>query len=140
MPCRTTSGVGSASSEPEVPLMPEDYFAGRVAERYDEFLGDWGRPEVVAATADFLAELAGDGSALELAIGTGPIALPLAERGVAVQGIDLSPDMVAQLRKKPGGEISVAIGDYATTRVEGTFSLVYLVFNTINNLRTQEAQ
>jgi SAM-dependent methyltransferase len=120
--------------------MPEDYFAGRVAERYDEFLGDWGRPEVVAATADFLAELAGDGSALELAIGTGRIALPLAERGVAVQGIDLSPDMVAQLRKKPGGEISVAIGDYATTRVEGTFSLVYLVFNTINNLRTQEAQ
>ena len=121
--------------------MPVDYFAGEVAERYDEFLGDWGRPEVVAATADFLAELAGDGSALEFAIGTGRIALPLAERGVAVQGIDLSRDMVAQLRNKPGGaEIPVAIGDYATTRVEGTFSLVYLVFNGINNLTTQGAQ
>jgi SAM-dependent methyltransferase len=119
----------------------EDYFAGPVAERYDSGLGDWGDPAVIAATADFLAELAGDGSALELAIGTGRIALPLAARGVPVHGIDLSPDMVAQMRAKPGGnDIPVAIGDFATTRVGEDFSLAYLVFNTIGNLTTQDAQ
>jgi SAM-dependent methyltransferase len=119
---------------------PRDWFAGPVAERYDASLGKRGNPEVVAATVDFLAELAG-GGALELGIGTGRIALPLAERGVRVHGIDLSPDMVAQLRAKPGGgDIPVAIGDFASTRASGTFSLVYLVFNTINNLTTQEAQ
>src|SRR5438094_397614 len=95
----------------------------------------------VEPVVDFLAGLAGDGAALELAIGTGRIALPLAARGVAVAGIDLSPDMVAELRKKPGGgEIPVAIGDYATTRVDGTFSLSYIVFNSINNQTTQEGQ
>jgi SAM-dependent methyltransferase len=121
--------------------MPEDFFAGRVAERYDSDLGNRGDPAVIAATADFLAELAGDGAALELGIGTGRIALPLSERGVRVHGIDLSPDMVAQLRTKPGGDdIPVTIGDFATTRVAGTFSLAYLVFNTINNLTTQDAQ
>jgi len=119
----------------------EDYFAGPVAERYDSTLGEWGDPEVVAATADFLAELAGDGAALELAIGTGRIALPLAARGVPVHGIDLSEDMVAQLRAKPGGaEIPVTIGDFATTRVGEGFSLAYLVFNTIGNLTTQDVQ
>jgi SAM-dependent methyltransferase len=118
----------------------EDWFAGRVAERYDASLGERGDPEVVAATVDFLVEYAG-GGALELGIGTGRIALPLAERGVRVCGIDLSPDMVAQLRAKPGGaEVPVAIGDFASTRVEGSFSLVYLVFNTIDNLTTQDAQ
>jgi SAM-dependent methyltransferase len=120
--------------------MAEDWFAGPVAERYDEFLGDWGDPARVAATVDFLVELAA-GGALEFGIGTGRIALPLAERGVRVHGIDLSPDMVAHLRAKPGGdEIPVAIGDFATTRVGETFSLVYVVFNTINNLTTQDAQ
>jgi SAM-dependent methyltransferase len=95
----------------------------------------------VAATADFLAELAGEGKALELGIGTGRIALPLAARGVRVHGIDLSADMVAQLRAKQGGEeIPVAIGDFATTRVGEGFSLAYLVFNTIGNLTTQDAQ
>jgi SAM-dependent methyltransferase len=119
----------------------KDYFAGLVAERYDSELGEWGDPQVVAATADFLAELAGDGAALELAIGTGRIALPLAARGVPVHGIDLSDDMVAQLRAKPGGaEIPVTIGDFATTRVGVGFSLAYLVFNTIGNLTTQDAQ
>jgi SAM-dependent methyltransferase len=119
----------------------EDYFAGPVAERYDSGLGEWGEPAAVAATADFLAELAGDGAALELAIGTGRVALPLAARGVAVHGIDLSVDMVAQLRAKPGGaEIPVTIGDLATTRVGDDFSLAYLVFNTIGNLTTQDAQ
>ena len=95
---------------------------------------------MIATTVDFLAPLA-SGGALELAIGTGRIALPLAQRGVRVAGIDLSPDMVAQLRKKPSGDaIPVAIGDYATTKVDGTFSVVYLVFNSINNQTTQEAQ
>jgi SAM-dependent methyltransferase len=118
-----------------------DYFAGQVAERYDATLGDRGDPEVVAATVDFLVELAGEGAALELGIGTGRIALPLAARGVRVHGIDLSPDMVAQLRAKPGGEeIPVTIGDFSASRVGETFSLVYLVFNTINNLTTQDAQ
>jgi SAM-dependent methyltransferase len=119
----------------------EDYFAGPVADRYDSTLGDRGDPAVVAATVDFLAELAGDSAALELGIGTGRIALPLAGRGVRVHGVDLSPDMVAQLRAKPGGQdIPVTIGDFATTRVGETFSLAYLVFNTINNLTTQDAQ
>jgi SAM-dependent methyltransferase len=115
----------------------KDWFAGPVAERYDESTAHLPVEPVV----DVLAELAGDGAALELGIGTGRIALPLAARGVRVQGIDLSPDMVAQLRKKPGGkEIPVAIGDFATTRVDGTFSLAYVVRNTIMNLTTQEAQ
>jgi SAM-dependent methyltransferase len=118
-----------------------DYFAGPVAERYDEGLGEWGSPEVVGAAVDFLAELAGDGAALELGIGTGRIALPLIARGVPVRGIDLSPDMVAQLRAKPGGDaIPVTIGDFATTKVDGTFTLAYVVFNTIGNLTTQDAQ
>jgi SAM-dependent methyltransferase len=118
----------------------KDWFSGDVAARYDKHLGSYGEPETIAATVDFLEPLAG-GGALELAIGTGRIALPLAARGVRVQGIDLSPDMVAQLRAKPGGaELPVALGDFSTTRVEGTFSLVYLVFNTISNLTDQEAQ
>jgi hypothetical protein len=118
-----------------------DYFAGSVAERYDASSGEEFDPTVIAATVDFLADLAGDGAALELGIGTGRIALPLAGRGVPVRGIDLSPDMVAQLHAKPGGDaIEVAIGDFATTRVDGAFSLAYVVFNTIGNLTTQDAQ
>ena len=90
---------------------------------------------------DVLAELAGEGAALELGIGTGRIALPLAARGVRVVGIDLSEAMVERLRAKPGGDsIDVTIGDFATTTVDGTFSLAYLVFNTINNLTTQDEQ
>jgi SAM-dependent methyltransferase len=117
-----------------------DWFADW-ADRYDAGLGRRGDPEAIAAVVDVLAELAGDGAALELAIGTGRIALPLAERGVRVHGIDLSEPMVAQLRAKPGGDaIPVTIGDIATTRVDGTFRVVYLVFNTINNLTTQDAQ
>jgi SAM-dependent methyltransferase len=117
-----------------------DWFSGDVAERYDAEDGVFAA-DVVEATVAFLADLARDGAALELGIGTGRIALPLAARGVRVHGIDLSPDMVAQLRAKPGGaDIPVAIGDFASTCVEGTFSLVYLVFNTINNLTSQDAQ
>jgi SAM-dependent methyltransferase len=114
----------------------KDWFAGDVAERYDESTADM----PVEPVLDFLEPFAG-GGALELAIGTGRIALPLAARGVRVQGIDLSADMVAQLREKPGGaDIPVAIGDYATTRVDATFTLAYIVFNSINNQTTQEGQ
>src|SRR5438105_4798272 len=99
------------------------------------------QPAAIDPVVDFLAGLAGSGDALELGIGTGRIALPLAARGVRVHGIDLSEAMVAELRAKPGGtDIPVAIGDFATTRVEGRFSLAYLVFNTIGNLTTQDAQ
>ena len=121
--------------------MTKDYFAGDVAGRYDGSSAEMFAPEVVAPTVAFLADLAGGGPALELGIGTGRIALPLAEQGVPVHGIDLSPDMVAQLRAKPGGSvIPVEIGDFAATRVDGSFALVYVVFNTFNNLTTQEAQ
>ena len=98
-------------------------------------------PDLVGATVDFLAGLAGGGAALELGIGTGRIALPLSERGVPVHGIDLSPDMVAQLQTKAGAEaISVTLGDFAATTVDGTFRLAYLVYNTIENLTTQDEQ
>jgi len=121
--------------------MPENRFGAEVAARYDESSSDMFDPAVVKPVADFLAELAGDGSALELGIGTGRIALPLSDRGVRVHGIDLSEDMVARLREKPGAEkIDVAIGDFATTQVDATFSLAYLVFNTINNLTSQDEQ
>ena len=121
--------------------MLENWFGEAVASRYDDSTGPYFEPAVITATVDFLAELAGGGAALELGIGTGRIALPLAERGVRVSGIDLSEEMVARLRAKPGGEeIPVAIGDFATTKVEGRFELGYVVFNTINNLTTQDAQ
>jgi SAM-dependent methyltransferase len=112
----------------------KDWFAGDVAARYD---ADTAQLEV-EPVVDFLEPLAG-GGALELAVGTGRIAVPLAERGVRVAGIDLSPDMVAQLRRK-SRDIPVERGDYATTTVAGTFSLAYIVFNSINNQTTQEGQ
>ncbi|HEY2074315.1 MAG TPA: class I SAM-dependent methyltransferase [Gaiellaceae bacterium] len=111
-----------------------DWFAGAVAERYDSATAN----KPVEPALDFLEPLA-RGGALELAIGTGRLAVPLAQRGVRVAGIDFSPDMVAQLRKKTDA-IPVAIGDMSTTRVDGTFSLVYIVLNSINNLTTQDAQ
>jgi SAM-dependent methyltransferase len=121
--------------------VPEDHFGERVAARYDEGSADMFDPAVVDPAVDFLAELAGDGAALELGIGTGRIALPLAARGVRVHGIDLSDAMVARLRGKPGGEdVGVTIGDFATTKVDATFALAYLVFNTIDNLTTQDEQ
>jgi SAM-dependent methyltransferase len=121
--------------------VPENHFGERVAERYDESSADMFEPVVIDPAVDFLAELAGSGAALELGIGTGRIALPLAQRGIRVHGIDLSEAMVARLRAKPGVEdIEVTIGDFATTRVEGTFSVAYLVFNTIMNLTTQDEQ
>ena len=117
--------------------MTTNYFGAGVAARYDAATAEMPVEPVV----DFLAALAGDGAALELGIGTGRIAVPLAQRGVPVYGIDLSAEMVARLREKPGAEaIGVTIGDFATTQVEGTFAVVYLVFNTIQNLTTQDAQ
>jgi SAM-dependent methyltransferase len=119
----------------------DGYFDERVAARYDESSAEMFDPAVVDPVVDFLAEIAGTGRALELGIGTGRIALPLAQRGVPVHGIELSNAMVARLRAKPGGDdIGVTIGDFATTAVDGAFSVAYLVFNTISNLTTQEAQ
>ena len=122
--------------------MDEDgYFGEPIATHYDQSTAEMGEPGAVDRVTGLLAELAGDGRALELGVGTGRIALPLARRGVPVHGIDLSRAMVARLRAKPGGDgIGVTIGDFATTTVEGRFSLAYLVFNTIMNLTTQEAQ
>jgi SAM-dependent methyltransferase len=98
-------------------------------------------PAAIDPAVSFLADLAGEGAALELGIGTGRIALPLSQRGVRVHGIDLSPAMVERLRAKPGADdVGVTIGDFATTKVAGTFRLAYLVYNTITNLTTQDEQ
>jgi SAM-dependent methyltransferase len=119
----------------------ERYFGERVAAVYDEHSANMFDPAVIAPAVDTLSALAGDGRALEFAIGTGRIALPLAERGVPVVGIDNSDAMLARLREKPGAEqVEAMVGDMATTRVDGDFSLVYLVFNTIFNLTTQDGQ
>jgi SAM-dependent methyltransferase len=121
--------------------VPRNYFDGRIAKSYEAKWPELFDPGAIEPVVEFLAGLAGRGAALELGIGTGRIALPLSQRGVRVQGIDLSPDMVAELRAKPGAEgIGVTVGDFATTRVDGSFSLAYLVRNTITNLTTQDAQ
>ena len=123
--------------------MPQNdgYFDEEIAARYDDYSSEMFDPAILEPVIDFLAEMAGNDRALELGIGTGRVALPLAQRGVQVHGIDLSEAMVARLRSKPGGgEIGVTIGDFATTSVDGSFALAYLVFNTIGNLTTQEAQ
>src|ERR687897_2388450 len=133
----TRSAAGLALWEVSVkdydPIMS---FGEDVAKMYD----DEQRGDENAAVA-FLERLAGGGPALELAIGTGRVALPLAARGVPVQGIDISPAMVARLRRKAGGEqIPVTLGDFSEVAVPGTFRLIYVVFNTLFNLLTQEEQ
>jgi SAM-dependent methyltransferase len=121
--------------------MSTNYFGEDVAARYDDPDDEMSQPATIDPVVDFFAALAGDGAALELGIGTGRIALPLARRGVHVHGIDLSEAMVARLKAKPGSEeIGVTIGDFATTAVDGRFSVAYLVFNTIMNLTTQDEQ
>ena len=111
------------------------------ARRYDQSSPEMFAPEVLDPTVEFLADLAGTGRALEFAIGTGRVAVPLAARGVPVVGIELSEPMVAQLRTKVDEEtIPVVIGDMATATAPGTFTLVYLVFNTVGNLLTQDEQ
>jgi SAM-dependent methyltransferase len=119
----------------------DGYFGEPVAARYDDAVDDMLDRAGIDTAVDFLAELAGSGRALELGIGTGRVAVPLAQRGVPVSGIDMSKAMVARLHAKPDGtDIPVTIGDFATARIDGTFSVAYLVFNTISNLTTQAAQ
>jgi SAM-dependent methyltransferase len=116
---------------------PITSFGDNAAETYDDISqrGD----EV--ATVDFLEQLARRGPALELAIGTGRIALPLADRAIRVDGVDISPAMVARLRAKPGGDrISVTIGDFADVPVPGDYRLIFVIFNTLFNLLTQQEQ
>jgi SAM-dependent methyltransferase len=122
--------------------VPENYFDEPIARAYDQRYAHQFEPGFVGPAVDFLVSLAGnDGSALELGIGTGRLALPLSERGIRVQGIELSPAMAGQLQSKPGADsIGVTIGDFATTRVAGSFRVAYLVRNTITNLTTQDAQ
>jgi SAM-dependent methyltransferase len=123
------------------PPGPDGYFDEKVAARFDELYAWQADPGVIDPMVDLLVDLAGDGRALELAIGTGRIGLPLARRGVPVHGIELSRAMVARLQAKPGAAaVGVTIGDMATTRVPGTFRVAYLVANTIGNLTTQEGQ
>jgi len=119
----------------------DGYFDERIAAAYDDNTTDMYDPEVLEPTVEFLAALAGSGRALELGIGTGRVALPLAHRGVPVHGIELSKAMAARLHAKPGGDdITIAIGDFATTTVDESFSLAYLIYNTIMNLTTQAEQ
>jgi SAM-dependent methyltransferase len=121
--------------------MAANYFDELVARSYETRWPNLFEPAAIDPVVSFLAELAGNGPALELGIGTGRIALPLSRRGIRVAGVELSPDMVAQLRTKPGAEdIDVTIGDFATTRAAGRFRLAYLLRNTIMNLTTQDAQ
>ncbi len=122
-------------------MTSSDVWDEETAERYDADSAEKFAPEVLDPTVDFLAKLAGSGSALEFAIGTGRIGIELAARGVPVTGIELSTPMVAQLRRKVDeSALPVAVGDMATTRVPGEFSLVYLAWNSISNLRTQSEQ
>lgn len=122
-------------------MTSSDVWDAETAAHYDAELGDMGAPEVVQATALRLRELAGGGSAVEFAIGTGRIAIPLAQLGTSVHGIELSQPMIDVLQSKINGiNISVVQGDMATTRVPGEFTLVYVVFNSISNLRTQSEQ
>lgn len=122
-------------------MTSSDLWDAETAKRYDDPSSPMFGPEVLDPTVDFHAGLAGDGPALEFAVGTGRVAVPLSERGVPVTGIEFSQPMVEQLRRKAStAEIPVTIGDMATAHVEGLFSLVYLVFNTLGNLRTQDEQ
>ena len=121
--------------------MPKNYFDERIAKSYEAKWPNLHQPAMIEPVVDVLAELAGAGAALELGVGTGRIALPLSRRGVRVAGIELSPAMVAEMEGRPGAsDVQVAIGDFATTRVEGSFRLVYLIRNTITNLTTQDEQ
>jgi SAM-dependent methyltransferase len=116
-------------------------YGDRIADFYDNLAGTMFQPAATEQAAGFLADLAGTGPALELGIGTGRIAIPLAERGVAVTGVDASEAMVARLRARPGGAtIPVVMGDFGELAVEGQFELIYVVFNTFFALLTQQLQ
>ena len=121
--------------------MPDDHFGESVAARYDDDVAEMFAAESVDPAVDLIAGLAGGGPVLEFGIGTGRIALPLRRRAVVVHGVDLSAAMLARLRDKPGAEdIGVTVGDFATATVGQEFAVVYLVFNTIMNLTTQDEQ
>lgn len=119
-------------------MTSSDLWSTATAERYDESSAFMFAPEVLDPAVDFLAALAGDGPALEFAIGTGRVAIPLAARGIAVSGIELSGPMVDQLRRK--ADLPVVVGDMATSTVSGQYSLVHLVWNGLGNVRTQAEQ
>ena len=131
----------TTSTAPDSDGPSSDVWDERTAQGYDADTLAMSTPEVLGPTLDLLEELAAGGPALELAIGTGRVAVPLHARGVPVSGIELSEPMVAQLRTKVGpDEVPVAVGDMARVRVPGGFALVYLVFNTISNLLEQDEQ
>ncbi|MFE6970278.1 class I SAM-dependent DNA methyltransferase [Isoptericola sp. NPDC057653] len=135
-----TSSAASPGTAPD-DHAADGWFPESVAAGYDSSTDREFDPAVVARTVDVLAGLAGDGAALELAVGTGRVAAPLALRGVPVHGIELSRAMAARVADKPGGDrVSVTVGDMTRTRVPGEFSLAYLVFNTIGNVTTQDGQ
>ena len=122
-------------------MTSSDLWDAEDAERYDEISAEKFAPHVLDPAVDFLARQAGSGRALEFAVGTGRVAIPLIERGISVSGIELSQPMVDQLRRKAAERVlPVVTGDMATTTVPGEFSLVYLVWNSIGNLRTQDEQ
>jgi len=122
-------------------MSADGVFEDRIACAYDEDSADMFAPEVLGPTVDFLSELANGRRVLEFAVGTGRVALALSAGGLEVAGIELSRAMAAEMMAKPGsGGIPVTIGDMATTRAEGTFGLVFLVYNTITNLLTQDEQ
>jgi SAM-dependent methyltransferase len=122
-------------------MQQEEIWDAGAAERYDTPGTGMFAPDVLRPTVDCLARLAGDGPALEFAIGTGRVAVPLSERGVPVTGIELSGPMLERLRTKAGEDtIPVVAGDMASARAPGSFALVYLVYNTISNLLTQSEQ
>jgi SAM-dependent methyltransferase len=119
----------------------ETHFDDWIARHYATLWPELFDPAVVEPVVDLLAELAGTGAALEFGIGTGRIGLPLSQRGVPVHGIELSPAMITQLQAQQGASnVGVALGDFATATVDGTFNLVYLLRNTITNLTTQDEQ
>ncbi|MGX6600538.1 class I SAM-dependent DNA methyltransferase [Micromonosporaceae bacterium Da 78-11] len=122
-------------------MTSSDLWDEDTARRYDDDSAGMFAPRVLDPAVDFLAGLAGSGAALEFAIGTGRVAIPLTARGIPVTGIELSQPMVDRLRSKaPAADLPVVIGDMATTTVPGRFSLVYVVWNSIGNLRTQDEQ
>jgi SAM-dependent methyltransferase len=122
-------------------MSSSDLWDEETARRYDETSAAMFEPEVLDPAVDRLAELAGDGPALELAIGTGRVAVPLVARGVPVSGVELSAPMAAQLhRKVDPATVPVTVGDMATAVVDGEFSLVFVVWNSLGNVRTQDEQ
>lgn len=121
--------------------MAETHFDEWIAQHMEILWPELFEPKLLSRTVDFLAAAAKGGSALEFGVGTGRIALPLARRGVPVHGIELAPAMIAELRARQGDvDVEVTLGDFATAKVDASFSLVYLLRNTITNLTTQDEQ